>query len=344
MAKQGKQNGWVYMIKNNGFVKVGITTGSLEARIKNYKTHNPGEIEVVLSAFVLNPSDVEKVVLNIFHSGDKVSGTDWVIINENKIESAKNEIKSYAIKNPAVDEPKYNHKLDKKLSFIDVPFTQIANCVLNDKKLTARAKGIFAYLFSKPNDWDFNYVRVAQDHKESKNTILKTIQELEKYGYLERRRLSSGRIEYFLNYEPVTKDWSEAKTKVGSDQSWVRPRVGHVSNKENTNNKEEESNKDVSPATGGGDIPELIDKFQAVDPNWRRLFGRVNQRSAIERMVKQHGREAIEKIITFLPQNNADPYAPKVTTPIQLEENMGRMRAHWEQKKNKKEVSKIIFA
>lgn len=344
MAKISRQNGWIYLIKNNEFVKAGVTLGSLDARIKNYKTHNPGNIEIVTSAFVFNPLDAEKLILDILHSGDKYCGTDWVIVNHDTIEIAKEEIKHYAEKYPAIDEPRYDRSFDKKTSFMDVPFTQVANCVLNDKNLTARAKGIFAYLFSKPSGWDFNYIRVAKDHLESKNTILKTIQELEERGYLERRRLSSGRIEYFLSYEPVTKDWVEAKTKFRSDQTSVRPKIGHVNNKENTSNKDKENNKELSPETGGGYIPELIDKFQAVDPNWRRLFGRVNQRSAIERMVKQHGREIIEKIIMFLPQNNADPYAPKITTPIQLEESMGRMRAHWEQKKNKKETTKIIFA
>lgn len=88
------------------------------------------------------------------------------------------------------------------------------------------------------------------------------------------------------------------------------------------------------------EIPEIIDAFRTVDPNWRRLFGRQNQRKAVERLLRQHGRPALEKIVAFLPRNNEDPYAPKITSPIQLEEKMGSMVAHWKQKQNKS-TSKI---
>lgn len=119
-------------------------------------------------------------------------------------------------------------------------------------------------------------------------------------------------------------------------------RVG--SNEPHISNKEESNNNTSAPKTGAKDVAELIDGFQMVDPNWRRLFGRKNQRSAVERMLAQHGRPALEKIIAFLPRNNADPYAPKITSPIQLEEGMGRMKAHWDQKKNKNGVREMVDA
>lgn len=39
-------------------------------------------------------------------------------------------------------------------------FTIVSNFLLNDKTLSFKAKGLFAYLFSKPDDWDFSVERI----------------------------------------------------------------------------------------------------------------------------------------------------------------------------------------
>lgn len=41
-------------------------------------------------------------------------------------------------------------------------FAQIKNEILEDKNLSWKAKGIYAYMFSKPNDWDFSEARIAR--------------------------------------------------------------------------------------------------------------------------------------------------------------------------------------
>ncbi len=79
-----------------------------------------------------------------------------------------------------------------------IPFTQVANNVLYDKNLSYKAKGLFAYLYSKPNNWDFSHKRIAFESKESVKTILSGLQELERNGYLIRKRESTGRVLYYL--------------------------------------------------------------------------------------------------------------------------------------------------
>lgn len=95
------------------------------------------------------------------------------------------------------------------------PFAMVARSVLNDKRMTMRAKGLFAYLYSKPPEWDFNYKRIADDHKESKNVVLVTIRELESLGYLVRQKLHTGRTLYHLTYDISLPEWKERLANMG---------------------------------------------------------------------------------------------------------------------------------
>lgn len=38
-----------------------------------------------------------------------------------------------------------------------LPFTQIVNAVLEDKRISLKAKGLYAFMFSKPDNWSFNF-------------------------------------------------------------------------------------------------------------------------------------------------------------------------------------------
>jgi hypothetical protein len=77
------------------------------------------------------------------------------------------------------------------------PYVMLDKTSLNDSRLSFRAKGIHAYLISKPDDWE---VRVKQLMKESpregRDAILSALQELEIYGYLGRgkKRDARGRL------------------------------------------------------------------------------------------------------------------------------------------------------
>ena len=93
---------------------------------------------------------------------------------------------------------KINFQKDK------IPFTQVANAVLNDSELSARAKGMYAYLYSKPDGWDFSVYRIQKDHKESDKTIRKTLIELEERGYLTRMKQADGRMVYRIHFPPIS--------------------------------------------------------------------------------------------------------------------------------------------
>jgi len=80
----------------------------------------------------------------------------------------------------------------------NIPFTQVANEVLNDINLTFKAKGLYAFLYSKPEGWDFAIDRIKLQSKEERRAINTGLQELEENGYLLRKRQTSGRVVYIL--------------------------------------------------------------------------------------------------------------------------------------------------
>ena len=97
----------------------------------------------------------------------------------------------------------------------------------------------------------------------------------------------------------------------------------------------------ATPSVADKDRRELTDMFKEVNPSYRKLFERKNQGDAIRRLVSQWGREKIEWVIKILPKTNQMKYAPVITTPIQLEDNLGKLIAFL---KKEGEDNKVISA
>jgi len=96
---------------------------------------------------------------------------------------------------------KMNHQrktMPDTLKKLEVPFTQVANSVLNDSRISAKAKGMFAYLCSKPWGSDFSSERIQLDFTDSVHSVRNTLKELELYGYLKRKKERNGKMTYLL--------------------------------------------------------------------------------------------------------------------------------------------------
>lgn len=125
-----------------------------------------------------------------------------------------------------------------------IPFTQIANAVLEDKALSWKAKGIFGYLYSRPQDWDFSGLRIVSNAKDGRDATYAGLKELEEAGYLKRVRLSDGRMDYEIRYEPITDNPEKPFTEKPYDGKSLLRKSRKVSNKDSLTNKEPEKNKD----------------------------------------------------------------------------------------------------
>lgn len=224
-----------------------------------------------------------------------------------------------------------------KLQKQKIPFTQVANEVLNDKKLSFKAKGIFAYLFSKPEEWEFSADRIKLDSKDDgRKSVLNGLKELEDLGYLLRKRLSNGKVEYYLKYSLKDENPESPKGTLGT-KAQVPLRhsaiTDPISNKDILiikNNTAEQSSANTK-------VPELIKGFEIINPACKRYYGNKTQRKACEDLISTYGFERVEKVVSqALPKTNELDFFPTITTPLQLFEKWSALEAAIKKHNNKK--------
>ena len=120
-----------------------------------------------------------------------------------------------------------------------INFTQVSNHLLTDTNVSAKAKGIYCYLYSKPDDWDFAFNRIAKDFADWEKSIRAGLKELEATGYLTRKKLSNGKCDYFIYQKPNTQKDQKATSQKGYQPKGLLDKIGTISNTElntNTNN------------------------------------------------------------------------------------------------------------
>lgn len=78
-------------------------------------------------------------------------------------------------------------------------YTVMSNYHLRDENLSLKAKGLLSLVLSLPESWDYSIKGLCEICKESSNTIMRILQELEAHKYLERERQfgERGRIKGF---------------------------------------------------------------------------------------------------------------------------------------------------
>lgn len=121
-------------------------------------------------------------------------------------------------------------------------FTTVDNVVLNDTNLSWKAKGLFVYLWSQSDEWDFYESEVVK-HSTDKIASLKSgLKELEQQGYLKRQRKrdDKGHLkenEWILSDNPMLENPMLDNLTLGN----------HTLT--NTNNNNINNNKDESNST-----------------------------------------------------------------------------------------------
>ena len=98
-------------------------------------------------------------------------------------------------------------------------FTIIPNDIIRNKSLSDRARFIFCYMASMPDDWKFYQGVMAKELGYTKDTLRKYIEELLTTGYLHReQRRETGKFDsydYTLNFTPSGKKADTVKSRDG---------------------------------------------------------------------------------------------------------------------------------
>ena len=113
--------------------------------------------------------------------------------------------------------------MNKVKNSIRKGFTTIPNELINDDSLTDRARFLFCYMASKPDDWKFYQEPLCKSMGYSLDTLRKYIDELLKSGWITRQLIrQDGRFdsfEYDLLPSPCGKNADSVKNRDGKKPS-----------------------------------------------------------------------------------------------------------------------------
>ena len=168
------------------------------------------------------------------------------------------------------------------------------------------------------------------DRENLEKVFLPRFQEAQKIYYIDgwiyiknflKHQKASGNIQ--LGIENGLKDVPKpimAKIKELSD---TPPTQGGHSPK--SEYESESESKDATPSVAGNEVNTIINLFKSVNPSYKKLFSNKTQRSAVERMLKEHGVEKLKWVLNVLPKTNLQKYMPMITTPNQLEDKLATL-------------------
>lgn len=219
---------------------------------------------------------------------------------------------------------------NKKMSKLIIKrrYATTPNELLENETISLKAKGMFAFLQAKPENWRFSTRRIAKQNKDGITSTGNALKELEKRGYLRRKpaRSAGGNwngYDYILYEKPSSENPTTVKPFTAKGATLSKQK----------NSKQKKVIKTSEQARG---INSLIDLFKPLNPSYERLFSNKTQRDSLQRLVKKHGYKKISETIKFLPDLVSQPFCPQISTPYQLEMKLGNLIYFYNQSKNKK--------
>lgn len=112
-------------------------------------------------------------------------------------------------------------------------FGVIPNELLNDKNISFKAKGLYGYMQSKPDGWEFSAKKISSQTTDGVDGINSGLQELEKAGWLERNKFQDTKGMWEWEYVLFATVTGKAVTGLA-----VSGKARNISNKELSNKEE----------------------------------------------------------------------------------------------------------
>jgi len=129
-------------------------------------------------------------------------------------------------------------------------FTQVDNEIINDKTISLQAKGFYLFMESKPDNWEFSLSGMVSQLKESRTTILRIINELIKFGYLEKIKKRVGgkqAVNDYILYETPHKPLNQSEYQNETHKMGLTDTDSQIDTTSNTipSNKEKSNTEGV---------------------------------------------------------------------------------------------------
>ena len=83
----------------------------------------------------------------------------------------------------------------------DHPFAQIDKQLINDRRLSWKAKGLMLYLLSKPDDWQVIIGDLVNHARDSEGSTRNGINELIQFGYIKREPIRDKQKGYIKSWQ-----------------------------------------------------------------------------------------------------------------------------------------------
>lgn len=230
-------------------------------------------------------------------------------------------------------------KINKKSSGF---FTITNNQLIRDDRLSWKARGIFTYLWSMSDGWDFRVNEVSRHAKDGRDSLRAGLKELEEYGYLKRhyKQSNGGKLdgyEWILNDTPAAGKSAEnsiesneipatGKPGVRDNRQPENPPLSNI-NLRNTNlsniKDKEPSIRTPSPLSGGDGLTsktkEILDYLNQQAGTSYRASSKATQRFVHARLNENYTVEDFKKVIDIKVANwKDDPKMSKFLRPSTL--------------------------
>ncbi len=219
---------------------------------------------------------------------------------------------------------------------VEKRFGLVPNSILNSKQLSFRAKGIWAYIYSKPDGWEFSVKNIAYQSKEGVEAVRNAVKELENASLLKRTKykneLGHWNIEYLLL------DTEVGKPSVGKPDAG-KPDAGksqNNSNKELSNKDKVKKKEIISENKFSQEITNILELFSQVNPGIQ--YGNKTQRKACTDMIKKFGYKNVIKMVEQVIAVQGEKYAPTATTPYSMYTKLGDFKVYFDKGKTKSKV------
>lgn len=134
----------------------------------------------------------------------------------------------------------------------DNPYVMIDKYGLNDDRLSWKAKGLLAYLLSKPDDWQVYERDLIKRATDGRDAVRTGLRELEACGYLSRHQVrgedgSFGHMEYVVYERPMLEQNAvDGKSVHGELPQTENPSTGNPRTENPTHSNNDLNNNDLT--------------------------------------------------------------------------------------------------
>lgn len=127
----------------------------------------------------------------------------------------------------------------------ETDYSVIDNTLFKDYTLSYKAKGLLAQMLSLPENWDYSIIGLTRLAKDGKDSIMKTLDELEGAGYLVMDKKRNDRGQFETSYDVY--ESPNREIRCGKSESGNPPQYNNKEIKEESINKENINPTPLSP-------------------------------------------------------------------------------------------------